>query len=137
MIRLVSIIAATFLLIACSYLPGYTQALPWKTIDELKADVVNAEPAMCSGAVSAPGMMFRLAVTHDGVNYLLFMVPAREGQTVALMVGAQLDQDGHPVRIYHAKLDEAAKTLVTVESHPFNSDKDQGPCQELFPQTSN
>jgi len=134
--RLATLLATLLLITSCSYLPGYAQALPWTTVDALKADVVNSEPAMCSGAVSAPGMMFRLAVTHDGVNYLLFLKPAEEGQTVTLIVGAQLDKDGHPTRIYHAKLDEAAKTLVTVESHPFNSDKDQGPCQELFPQTA-
>jgi hypothetical protein len=137
MIRLATLIAAVLLLTSCSLIPGYVQALPWTTIDALKTDVVNAEPAMCSGAVSAPGMMFRVAATHDGVNYLLFVAPAPEGQTVELIVAAKLDAEGKPIRIYHAKMDEAAKTLVTVESHPFNSDKDQGPCQELFPQASN
>ena len=133
MTRLAVLISTVLLFTSCSYLPGYAQALPWTTVDALKADVVNAEPAMCSGAVSAPGMMFRVAATHEGINYLLFFAPAPEGQTVELVVGAQLDKDGHPVRIFHAKMDEAAKTLVTVESHPYNSDKDQGPCQELFP----
>jgi hypothetical protein len=137
MTRLATLLAAFLFLTSCSYLPGYVQPLPWKTLDELKVDVVDSGPALCSGAVSAPGMMFRLAVAHEGVNYLLFLKPAEEGQSITVIVGAQLDKDGHPVRIYHAKLDKMAKTLVTVESHPYNSDKDQGPCQELFPQETN
>lgn len=134
MSRLAVLIAAFLFLTSCSYLPGYAQSLPWKTVDDLKADVIQSEPAMCSGAVSAPGMMFRVAASHDGVNYLLFFAPAPEGQTVEMVVAAQLDKDGHPTYIYTAKMDEAAKTITTVESHPYNSDKDQGPCQELFPQ---
>jgi len=137
MTRLASLLAAFLLLTSCSYLPGYVQPLPWKTLDELKVDMVNAEPAMCSGSVSAPGMMFRVAATHDGVNYLLFFAPAPEGQTVEVLVGAQLDKDGHPLRIYTAKMDEAAKTITTVESHPYVDGKDSGPCQVLFPQTAN
>lgn len=137
MSRLATLIAAFLLLTSCSYLPGYAQSLPWKTVDELKADVVNSEPAMCSGAVSAPGMMFRVAATHEGVNYLLFFAPAPEGQTVEQLVAAQLDKDGHPVRIYHAKMDEATKTITTVESHPYVDGKDTGPCQELFPAAAN
>jgi hypothetical protein len=137
LIRAAGFTLALLFLTSCSYLPGYTQKLPWETMEALKADVVSAEPDMCSGAVSAPGLMFKVAATHDGTNYLLFLAPAPDGETVERIAAAKLDADGKPVRIYNAKIDESTHTIQTLESHPFNSDKDQGPCQVLFPATSN
>jgi hypothetical protein len=132
-IRAAGFTLALLFFTSCSYIPGYTQKLPWESMDALKSDVVSAEPALCSGNVSAPGMMFRVAATHDGTNYLLFLAPAPDGETVERLIAAKLDADGKPVRIYSAKIDEDSKSIITLESHPFNSDKDQGPCQVLFP----
>jgi hypothetical protein len=137
LIRVAGFTLALLFFTSCSYLPWYTQKLPWESMDALKSDVVSAEPALCSGNVSAPGMMFRVAATHEGTNYLLFVAPAPDGSTVEMIVAAKLDADGKPVRIYYAKIDETNHTIQTLESHPFNSDKDQGPCQVLFPSASN
>jgi hypothetical protein len=137
LIRAAGFTLALLFFTSCSYLPGYTQKLPWESIDALKADVVSAEPALCSGNASALGMMFRIGATHDGVEYLIFLVPASDGSTTDQIIAAQLDKSGKPVRIYRAVIDEGNKTIKTLESHPFNSDKDQGPCQVLFPAASN
>lgn len=104
-------------------------SLPWKTTDELQADVSSARPMLCTGAISAPGTTVVMFANHQGKDYEIFI--AETGKFVA----AEFGLDDQPVQIYEGTMDvNGGKQIHVVRAHKFDPDKDGvGPCPLLFP----